>query len=245
VLYVQNEITGIIAPKGTGKSFFAAQLFREARPVAVFDTLCEQTYVPYTEELIIGSPRNFAKALNPQCKIVYRPITAPETDLDGAEHDEFHFFALAVYQHGDLTCIVEEADTFCNPGWAHEDFDRLRRIGRHKRVSLIYICRNWSEINRKLTASTNTFHFFTCFEPRDIEGISQRCGPEVAGRVQGLRKLTVSKDGTVIPGERLTWHDSGQYEIDGKGISSPELEESSQDPVNDDNEVSNEHTDTR
>jgi hypothetical protein len=65
-------------------------------------------------------------------------------------------------------------------------FDRLVRLGRHERVSMVWTAQRMVEVARRLTAATDYFVLFSHTEPRDLDGIAERCGAEVARQVAEL-----------------------------------------------------------
>jgi hypothetical protein len=200
---MDNKITGIIAPKGTGKTHYACSLLSALSRVAVFDIVQEAQYAQVCDEIIFASPRLFARAISePTFRVAYRTTSIEE----GFEH----FVALA-YLRGDLTIVVEEADQVCSPYYLSENFNTAIQVGRHRSLNTNYITRSFSGIHRHLTRNTNEFVFFSVIEPRDLDGIADRCGTEVAERVRELRRLSIQP---LVPGERLIWKDTGEWRME-------------------------------
>ena len=206
---MQNKITGIIAPKGSGKTFTVCNLLRGARCFAVFDMLGEFQYAKIADEVYSGTPRAFGKALmQERFRIVYRPTVFLRDDSSnsGERVPEFETFIDCCYLRGNMTCVIDEAHQLCSPHHCPESLLVAIRLGRHRSLDIVYVTQSWSAVSRPLTAATDEFVFFKIIEPLDLQGIRNRCGEEVRDRVQGLRKLEQLPDGSAIPGQRLTWN---------------------------------------
>lgn len=195
-----NTITGIIAPKGSGKTYYTVELIKSIDRLAVWDILHEQAYLNVADDLFCGEPKRFLQALQePKFRLVYRPYFF-EVGFD--------WFASGAYLAGNCTVVIEEVDQLSSPYYKHEWIDRLVNLGRHRQVSIIYLCRRMANIHRDLTANTNQFAFFKIIEPRDLEAVSDRCGMTVAEQVQNLNRLQIENGQVTVPGQRLTWSDT-------------------------------------
>ena len=173
--------------------------------VAVFDILHESQYLSACNEVVTGQPKRFAELLTgPPIKIAYRPVVFRM--VDGEENvPEFEPFVKLCYLKGKMTMVVDEAHNLCSPNYMPDAFLDAVRLGRHRELNITYIGQSWAGIARPLTAATDEYYFFKIIEPRDLEGIRQRCGDEVMERVKNLRRLDYTKEGIPIPGEILHW----------------------------------------
>lgn len=199
-----NRIVGVIAPKGSGKSYSVAQAIRGAKRVAVFDMLADSIYLSSVDEVVIGRPREFARLISTdEFRICYRP-TQFNLDGDDVFCPEFEMFAWACYLRGNMIMVVDEAHLLCTSRACPQPLYFAATLGRHRGLSLYYIAQRFSQVSRILTTNTDEFWLWRIIEPGDIEGIAKRCGREVAERVSELRATSVV-DGQVIPGEMLRW----------------------------------------
>lgn len=175
----QNKIVGIVGRKGSGKSVLLRELTSCRARVVIFDLLAE-----HLSPNVFTDFDDFAAYLDRHLKgpmhCSYRPIDdEPEAVLDDV-CDE-------VYRAGGLCFALEEAARFCGPGHMPSGLDRIIRLGRHRAIDTVWITQRISEVSRTLTAMTDVFLFVgASTEPRDLTAISDRCGQDVALKVQGL-----------------------------------------------------------
>src|SRR5215469_18422441 len=87
---------------------------------------------------------------------------------------------------GELLLAVEEIPLLCSASYIPPELGRLVRLGRHRRVSLLWTAQRAAEVSRTLTAMTDVFVLFSCTEPRDLDAIRERCGAEIAEKVSRL-----------------------------------------------------------
>jgi DNA helicase HerA-like ATPase len=206
---MRNRIIGIIAPKGSGKTFHVSRMIAsgELGKVAVFDMLHEDAYLHCCDEIIIGEPKKFAEALRqPNIKIAYRPIIFEQVDGEMHSPEFEQVYMRLVYPLGNITIVIDEAHLLCSPATCPPMLVTANLIGRHRELSIVYITQRFAGVSRALTANTDEFFFYKIIEPRDLSGIRERCGSDVADRVANLRRLDYDKvTGKVIPGEILHW----------------------------------------
>ena len=100
--------------------------------------------------------------------------------------ESFDQIALWIYEQGGMTLAVEEIPFLCTPNSVPPALDRIVRLGRHRWVNLIYTGQRMAEMARRLTAATDVLILFQSTEPKDIEGIADRCGNDVAQQVVEL-----------------------------------------------------------
>jgi hypothetical protein len=106
----------------------------------------------------------------------YIPAGAAKDQLE----TDFSQIATAAYDTGNLTFAVEELPMLSQPQYVPPAFDRIIRLGRHRCINILYTGQRLSECPRRVTAATDVFVLFSHTEPRDLEAIAERCGPECA-----------------------------------------------------------------
>ncbi|MDE2020963.1 MAG: hypothetical protein KGJ13_11555, partial [Patescibacteria group bacterium] len=118
----------------------------------------EDGYAAACEDLVIGSPADLWGAMHAdEFSICYRPS---EYDPVSGECPGFNEFCRLSFRRGNLWVIVDEAHQFCNPHRIPRDLLAIARLGRHQRVSLLYITQSFTAVERSLTMNTNLFAFF-------------------------------------------------------------------------------------
>jgi hypothetical protein len=176
----QNVIVGIAGRRGCGKSTVARRILERCPRIVLWDPLGEHDWCP-NELASVGELERFLAWADG------RDTFAARCTLQwGSLEAEFGVVAEVVYEYGDLVLGVEEVPLICSPGALPDGFDRLVRLGRHQGVSVVYTGQRLTEVARRLTAATDYFILFRHSEPRDLDGIAERCGSEVAERVADL-----------------------------------------------------------
>ena len=102
------------------------------------------------------------------------------------EEECLNELAEKVFEMGNICFAVEEAAWFSTAVSQPEGLDLLARMGRHRRVDLVWTSQRIAEVARRLTSATDIFVIFSLTEPRDLQALAERCGPDVADRVQAL-----------------------------------------------------------
>lgn len=196
---LQNFVLGIFGRKGSGKSTELRSRLARCPRLLLFDAMGEHRWVPNrltdletVEDFLAwaSEQRTFAAAYVPMGRI----------------EEEFDALADMVFEEGNLTFAIEEIPMLCGPAWQSEALDRVVRLGRHRRLDLVYTAQRVAETSRRITAMTDQFVWFSTTEPRDLDGVADRCGREVAARVA---RLTLY--------EKLTWN---AVEQSGMGVRS-------------------------
>lgn len=205
---MQNRIICVIAPKGSGKTHLISNMIPTLEPkrIAVFDMIHERAYsscVPY-----VGKMKAFATELKKgdDYQLAYRPIIF-ENDKGKESVPEFGLFVKACYLKGSMWMVVDEAHQICTARNCPKELLKAIRLGRHRELSMIFITQSFSAISRPITENADEFYFFRIMEPSSIDGISKRCGTDVAEKVQNLRKLKrdINTGNVIETGQVLHW----------------------------------------
>jgi len=173
-------IVGIAGRRGSGKSTMAQRLLERCHRLLVWDAMGEHAWCPNCLSSVERLERFLAWA-DPQDVFAARYL--PER---AGLVDDFEAVCELVFDYGRLVFGIEEVAMLCTPSALPDEFDRLVRLGRHQRVSLVWTAQRIVEVARRLTAATDYFVLFSHTEPRDLNGIAERCGAEVARQVADL-----------------------------------------------------------
>lgn len=180
---IQNRIVGIIGRKGTGKSTLLADRLQGADRVFVWDPMAEHgEWLPNELDSADAAEKFLRWA---QKKKLWAASYVPGSDLE----DEFEGICDLYYTSapaGARIFAVEEVPLICSPSYLPEKFGKLVRTGRHRLIDLYWTAQRAGEVSRTLTSLTDEFVLFSQTEPRDLDAIASRCGPDVADRVAHL-----------------------------------------------------------
>ena len=181
---LQNRIVAVVGRKGSGKSTLTRELLTHCRRLFLFDTMGEHNWIPdQFTDLAQSWDYIFAAGSGPAD---FMGSFIPGEDADDQLEKDFQEICSATYEAGNLTLAVEELPMLSQPGYVPSKYNRLIRLGRHRCVNLLYTGQRLSECPRRVTAATDVFVLFSHTEPRDVDAIAERCGPEVADLVQKL-----------------------------------------------------------
>ncbi|MGH9508032.1 MAG: hypothetical protein ACRD2F_02045 [Terriglobales bacterium] len=175
----QNAVLGLVGRKGSGKSTLGRRIAERLPRVFVFDPMGEHGWVANT----------FADADDADEFLRWaaaRPTFSGRLVPQWDEAQAFAELAELVYEIGGMALMVEEAPMVCRAGHLPPEFARLVRLGRHRRVGLLWTAQRMAEVSRTLSAMTDGFGLFASTEPRDLEETADRCGREAAERVARL-----------------------------------------------------------
>jgi hypothetical protein len=175
----QTRIVACCGRKGSGKSTLARAILEQCPRLFIYDTMGEHRWTPDSfdqlDQAIIYLMESYSYG-------EFQARYIPESDDE--EEKDFSEVCNTIYEQGNVLFAIEEVVMLgCSPGYAPPKFKRLMRLGRHRNVDMLYTTQRIGECPRALTAATDTFILFAHSEPRDLDAISERCGPEVARKV--------------------------------------------------------------
>jgi hypothetical protein len=179
----QNRIIAIAGRKGSGKSTLAREeILPRQKRLFVYDTMGEHRWIPDSfeeqDKAVIYLMESFT----------YESFMAryiPESD---DEAQDFAEVASMAYDQGNMMFAIEEVVMLgCSPNYAPPKLARMIRLGRHRNLDLLYTTQRLEETPRLLTSQTDIFILFAHTEPRSLDRIQERCGPEIARKVAAFQ----------------------------------------------------------
>jgi len=177
---MQNRIIGILGRKGSGKSCALRRVVAQVRRLLVFDPLCEHAEICPNRLDSIDRLAAFLRWT--RGRSVWRAHFVPHGDL----REQFDLFCKWAYHRGSLTLAIEEVPMMVHPNWAPAGFSEVLRLGRHRRVNVVWTAQRAAEVARQVTACTDVWVLFSQTEGRDLDALAERCGPEIAAKVARL-----------------------------------------------------------
>lgn len=176
----QNKIIGVAGRKGSGKSTVARLILQACSRLFMFDTMGEHAWIPERFE-------SQEEAVMWLMETPYRETFIGSLIPSGDDFEaEFSEMCVEVYAAGNMLFAVEEVPMLSTAGYVPKKFNKIVRLGRHRNLSVLYTAQRLSECPRALTSATDMFVLFCHSEPRDLDAIAERCGREIAEKVQGL-----------------------------------------------------------
>ena len=180
----QNRFVAVAGRKGSGKSTLTREILRHTNRLFIFDTMGEHHWVP-DEFTDLAEAQVFIWETSTEVRDFCASYIS-ESAAGKSLENNFCEISLAVFEVGNLTFVVEEIPMLSKPQWVPEEFDNIIRLGRHRGINMLYTAQRLGECPRRLTAATDIFILFRHTEPRDLDHIAERCGPEVAELVTTL-----------------------------------------------------------
>lgn len=206
-MILNNNLSGIFGPKGSGKTYLAAQMFGRERRAIVWNSAHDIEFTARATRHFEGGIKT-AKAIWDTVKLsdaefrvefVPRDFTYNDsrTRLTAPSLDEISSICMDAQ---DLTFYFDEAHKLLGSGYAPPHFLTILQEGRHKRVSLKMIAHRMARIPKDFTQEVDDFFLFQTSEDNDLDDIEKLCGAMVAKRVMHLRRLDLTRD-KPIPGQ--------------------------------------------
>ena len=183
----EKIITLVMGKRGSGKSYLVKQWCRQYERLLIYDPQGE-----YIDGVIIddiSELKNFwIKVYRKKFRIIYRPIDA---------ENEFEPICKLVWECHNITFIVEEVQSFCNPQSICYDFKALISKGRHRDIELIGVTQRPAEISKLLTSQAKRMCIFNVTDPNDIKYFTQTFGMEFIEKLDQLQQYNyiVWRDG--------------------------------------------------
>jgi len=181
---LQNRIIAVAGRKGSGKSTLTREILQHAPRLFLFDTMGEHSWVP--DQFTDLDQAWVYIAMHGAESESFVGSYLPEGSRDDSLETDFAEICTAVYESGNMSFAVEELPMLSQPNYVPPAFDRLIRLGRHRSINILYTGQRLSECPRRVTAATDVFILFAHTEPRDLDAIAERCGPEIAQLVSQL-----------------------------------------------------------
>lgn len=176
---IQNRIVACVGRKGAGKSTWLSAHLGYCPRFVIFDPLDEYSIVSNRIESLRRLERFLNWSLDRQTFAArYVPSGEPEEEIEQV--------SALVYERGDLCLVCEEIALYTHPGYVPPLLGKLVRTGRHRRIDFCWATQRPAECSKTITALTDLWVLFSLTEPRDIEAVATRCGPETAERVGHL-----------------------------------------------------------
>jgi hypothetical protein len=205
---VFNKIIIVIGPKRAGKTRKVSELVAELDRVAVFDMMRDSQYT--TDTVVVrGRPGDFARAIAPEhktFKVVYQPTIQRLKDNSLMDMPEFEPVVKLCHLRGDMYLVIDEAHLLCNGRNCPPQLVMASLVGGHKGFSMILVAQSFSGIHPLVRQNADEMYFWKVIEPRDLDGIADRCGKDVMEQVQALRSTETNDDNEFVrPGQMLHW----------------------------------------
>ncbi len=165
-LNVQNRIIGIVGRKGSGKSTVLREIVSCQPRVVIFDTMAEHSSPNLFSSLDKCFDYLDQMGRTPFFHCAFRPAEGEEETLNE--------LAEAAFNVGRLCFALEEVPWFSTAAYQPEGLDLLSRMGRHRRVDLVWTAQRMAEVSRRLTSATGAFVLFSITEPRDLNAAANQ-----------------------------------------------------------------------
>jgi Zonular occludens toxin (Zot) len=209
-----NRIIGIVGPKGSGKSYMAADIMSKAERAAVYQIVREDSnYLRAATDIVDGDIKQFCLALvENDFRLIYK-VAEGAKKIEGNKIvlPDFTQFIECCFTRRNMMMIIDEAHFLCSPRFIPASFWESIVTGRHVYLDIVFVTQRFSMVHRDLTANTQEFIFWNITEPSDLDSIEERCGEEVRNKVQSLRPAIDNRaqGGNFVPGEYYQWKTGG------------------------------------
>lgn len=177
-MLTRPDNTLIIGKTGSGKTCKALALVEPCSRLVIFDTNGHDYCQGVVLYAIADLKRYWRRVYKGNFRIIYRP----ENELQ-----EFQEVAELVYGCGNVTFIVEEADTFCQPQRISPAVWRVLKRGRHRDLRVIFVTQRPVGIDRTVTSQATSIIVFRTEEPRDLDYLEDRLGKAAVVKITQLK----------------------------------------------------------
>lgn len=160
---MDERITLIFGMTGSGKSTIAKQIISKENRLIVFDNLREYE----NNFLIIENFSSLYSFLTNKKNQTFRISLRYDNDLD------FEYTFKLIFEIGNITVLVEEAQLYISSNEKDNYFLRLVRYGRHRQIKIIGIARRTVELSRDFRAQTNKIISFRQIDLDDIKNLEK------------------------------------------------------------------------
>lgn len=208
---LQNRIIGIIGPKGSGKTYRAAKMFSTCRCAVLYDIAHDEAYYEHATLVTNDTSQLFKELRNWDAEGTepFRAIYPVQSaDLMPKGKELVYLTATPIVEEcfaiGNCTLFLDEAHELCSQYSIDWRLRKVVRLSRHQQLNIVWISQSMNEIHREIRRNTDEYHFYKIHEPRDLEAIEDRCGPECASRVAQLQRLK-REGGKLVPGTCFVW----------------------------------------
>jgi hypothetical protein len=208
---MHNKIILVIGPKRSGKTRKVSELVQSIECSATFDMMKDDQYI---EGAIVvrGKPAEFARAIareNTSFRVVYQPTIINLQDNALIDSPEFQPILKLCHLRGKMYFIIDEAHLLCNSRNCPAELVMASYVGGHSGFSMILVAQSFSGIHPAVRQNADELYLWRIIEPRDLEGIRERCGKEVEEQVRNLRSVELTDDEEFKnPGQMLHWSKS-------------------------------------
>jgi len=204
-----NKIILVIGPKRTGKTRKVSELFATYDRAVAFDMMKDAQYAGDGTVIIRGRPADLARQIGPdkdKFKVVYQPVILKLKDNSLMDSPEFEPILKLCHLRGDMVFVIDEAHLLCNSRNCPSELVMASYVGGHKGFSMILIAQSFSGIHPAIRQNADELYIWKVIEPRDLEGIKDRCGYLVMEQVQNLRATEVNDNNEFVKaGQMLHW----------------------------------------
>jgi hypothetical protein len=203
-----NKIIIVIGPKRAGKTRKVSELVKDVDRVVVFDMMKDTQYTTNTI-VIVGKPAELAREITPDKEsfhVVYQPVITKLKDNSLMDLPEFQPILKLCHLRGNMYFVIDEAHLLCNSRNCPSELVMASYVGGHKGFSMVLIAQSFSGIHPAIRQNADELYLWKIIEPRDLDGVSDRCGKDVAEQVQALRATEVDDNNEFKQaGQMLHW----------------------------------------
>jgi hypothetical protein len=203
-----NKIIVVIGPKRAGKTRKVSELVTEVDRVVVFDMMRDTQYTDGTV-VITGRPADLARYIGQDKErfhVVYQPVITKLKDNSLMDLPEFQPILKLCHLRGDMYFVIDEAHLLCNSRNCPSELVMASYVGGHKGFSMILIAQSFSGIHPAIRQNADELYLWKLIEPRDLDGVADRCGNDVAEQVQALRATEIDDNNQFkSAGQMLHW----------------------------------------